>query len=83
MRMNDIYVVGVGMTKFGRLLERSVYDMVGEAVGLALKDAGCARGRRYWLGLLRDADQWPVPGPDRDSRADRHAPPGHRGHPGV
>ena len=39
--MNDIYVVGVGMTPFGRLLERSVYDMVGEAVGLALQDAGC------------------------------------------
>jgi acetyl-CoA acetyltransferase len=39
--MSDIYVVGVGMTAFGRLLEKSVYDMVGEAVGLALKDAGC------------------------------------------
>ena len=34
--MNDIYVAGIGMTAFGRLLERSVYDMVGEAVGLAL-----------------------------------------------
>ena len=33
--MSDIYVVGVGMTPFGRLLERSVYDLVGEAVGLA------------------------------------------------
>lgn len=30
--MNDIYVAGVGMTPFGRLPERSVYDMVGEAV---------------------------------------------------
>ena len=38
--MNDIYVAGVGMTPFGRLPERSVYDMVGEAVTLALKDAG-------------------------------------------
>jgi acetyl-CoA acetyltransferase len=26
--MSDIYVVGVGMTAFGRLLEKSVYDMV-------------------------------------------------------
>ena len=25
-----IFVVGVGMTRFGRLLESSVYDMVGE-----------------------------------------------------
>ncbi len=40
--MSEIYIVGVGMTPFGRLLERSVYDMVGEAVGLALNDAGCA-----------------------------------------
>ena len=39
--MNDIFIAGVGMTKFGRLLESSVYDMVGEAVGLALADAGC------------------------------------------
>lgn len=42
--MKDIYVVGVGMTPFGRLLDWSVYDMVGEAVGLALKDAGCSKG---------------------------------------
>jgi acetyl-CoA acetyltransferase len=39
--MSDIYLVGVGMTAFGRRLESSVYDMVGEAVNLALKDAGC------------------------------------------
>ena len=39
--MNDIYVVGVGMTPFGRLLDRTIYDLVGEAVGLAVKDAGC------------------------------------------
>ncbi|MBK5356098.1 thiolase family protein [Pseudomonas sp. TH41] len=39
--MTEVYVVGVGMTKFGRLLDLSVYDLVGEAVGLALKDAGC------------------------------------------
>ncbi len=39
--MSEIYIVGVGMTPFGRLLERSVYDMVGEAVGLALNDARC------------------------------------------
>jgi len=42
--MSEIFVVGVGMTPFGRLLERSVYDMVGEAVSLAVKDAGCEAG---------------------------------------
>ena len=39
--MRNIYIAGVGMTPFGRLLHRSVYDMVGESVGQALKDAGC------------------------------------------
>ncbi|MGO4391306.1 thiolase family protein [Variovorax sp. M-6] len=42
--MNDIYVVGVGMTPFGRLLDRTVYDMVEEAVRLAVTDAGCGVG---------------------------------------
>ena len=77
--MSDIYVVGVGMTAFGRLIEKSVYDMVGEAVGLALKTLA-AHGR-HWRGLLRNHDQWPVPGPDRNPRAHRHAPPGIRGIP--
>ena len=40
--MNDIYVVGVGMTQFGRMLDRSAYDLVAEAVGSALSDATCA-----------------------------------------
>jgi acetyl-CoA acetyltransferase len=66
--MNDIYVVGVGMTQFGRLLERSVYDMVGEAVGLALKDAGCGTadiGSAFY-GTLTNGQfqgQTAIPGP--------------------
>jgi acetyl-CoA acetyltransferase len=66
--MNNIYVAGVGMTKFGRLLESSVYDMVGEAVGLALQDAGCAKediGTAFYAtatnGLLQG--QTSIPGP--------------------
>ncbi|KJH76759.1 MULTISPECIES: thiolase family protein [unclassified Pseudomonas] len=66
--MNDIYVVGVGMTPFGRLLERSVYDMVGEAVGLALQDAGATNadiGSVYYStmtnGMLQG--QTGIPGP--------------------
>lgn len=38
--MNDIYIAGVGMTKFGRHLERSYKDLTQEAVELALADAG-------------------------------------------
>ena len=66
--MNDIFIVGVGMTPFGRLLERSVYDMVGEAVGLALADAGCANtdiGAAYYSTLTNGQfqGQTAIPGP--------------------
>ncbi|MDP6067932.1 MAG: thiolase family protein [Alphaproteobacteria bacterium] len=40
--MSKIHVIGVGMTPFGRLLEKSVKDLTREAVGQALGDAGAA-----------------------------------------
>src|SRR5215813_12587376 len=40
--MEGVYIVGVGMTRFGKLLERSVKDLTREAVTGALRDAGCA-----------------------------------------
>lgn len=39
--MQDVYVLGVAMTNFGRLLDRSVQDLAREAVTEALRDAGC------------------------------------------
>lgn len=66
--MNDIYVVGVGMTAFGRLLDKTVYDMVGEAVGLALTDAGATTadvGAAYY-GTMTNGQfqgQTAIPGP--------------------
>ena len=66
--MKDIYIVGVGMTKFGRLIERSLYDMIEEAVGLALSDAGCDKaelGAAYY-GTLTNGQfqgQTAIPGP--------------------
>lgn len=66
--MNDIYIAGVGMTAFGRHLDRSVYDLVAEAVGLALKDADCTSAQvesAYYAtmtaGLLQG--QTAIPGP--------------------
>lgn len=41
--MEAIYVLGVGMTPFGKMLERSVKDLTREAVEGALRDAGCER----------------------------------------
>ena len=42
--MSDIYIVGVGMTPFGKFLDRSVKDLTREAVTAALADAGAAVG---------------------------------------
>ncbi|MCW5657062.1 MAG: thiolase family protein [Burkholderiaceae bacterium] len=39
--MSDVYVVGVGMTSFGRLKERSIQDLTRDAADAALRDAGC------------------------------------------
>jgi acetyl-CoA acetyltransferase len=66
--MKDIYIVGVGMTPFGRLLDRTAYDMVGEAVGLALKDAGCGTadiGSAFYASVTTGflQGQTSIPGP--------------------
>lgn len=38
--MSDIYIAGVGMTKFGRHVDRSYKDLTQEAIEQALTDAG-------------------------------------------
>lgn len=38
--MENIYVVGVGMTPFGKLADQSIKAMTREAVTAALSDAG-------------------------------------------
>lgn len=40
MASSDIYIVGVGMTPFGKFLNRSVKELTREAVTAALSDAG-------------------------------------------
>lgn len=42
--MSRVYVLGVGMTPFGKFLERSLRDLAVDAAGAALTDAGCAAG---------------------------------------
>jgi acetyl-CoA acyltransferase len=42
--MDDVYVLGVGMTPFGRHTERTVADLVREAMTAALDDAGVGLG---------------------------------------
>jgi acetyl-CoA acetyltransferase len=41
--MHDVAVTGVGMTRFGKMPERSIKDLVREAVQDALRDAGIGK----------------------------------------
>jgi len=41
--MRDVAVIGVGMTKFGKFIERSLKDLGREAVENALKDVGISK----------------------------------------
>jgi acetyl-CoA acetyltransferase len=43
--MDDVYVIGIGMIRFGKYADKTVKSMAHEAVGLALKDAGLEKGR--------------------------------------
>ncbi len=38
--MKDVYVIGIGMTRFGKYLDLGIKDLVAEAVKLTLSDAG-------------------------------------------
>lgn len=40
---NDVYIIGVGMVKFGKFLERSVKDMTGQVLEDVLKDCDLTR----------------------------------------
>lgn len=39
--MEDVYIIGVGMTRFGRHLDQSIKELTATAVTEALDDAGC------------------------------------------
>ncbi len=43
--MQDVYIVGVGMTPFGRHLDRTEKQLTAQAVEDALRDAACERKR--------------------------------------
>lgn len=65
--MMDVYLVGVGMTKFGRLQEHSVKDIAAGAVGAALFDAGieaAAIEAAYFANATQGAleGQYMIPG---------------------
>jgi len=42
--LTEVFITGVGMTRFARHPERSLQDLAGEALDIALKDSGCSKG---------------------------------------
>ncbi len=65
--MERVFVIGVGMTRFGRWLDRSVKDLAREAVTMALADAGCeqrAIGAAFFANAAQSAveGQYMIPG---------------------
>ena len=48
--MDSVYVIGVGMIRFGKYLDGSVRVMAGQALDLVLADAGLDK-RRYPVGI--------------------------------
>jgi len=54
--MSNIYIAGVGMTKFGRHIERTLESLTGEAIEKALADAGCDKdeiGTAFFTGCTQ------------------------------
>jgi acetyl-CoA acetyltransferase len=40
---DNVYILGVGMTKFGKFLDKSIKNLTGEALELVLQDCGLSR----------------------------------------
>jgi acetyl-CoA acetyltransferase len=59
--LNRVYIVGVGMTPFGKFLDRSIKDLTREAVDAALKDAGEAK-EAVGAAFFANATQSPLEG---------------------
>ena len=43
--MRDVYVIGAGMTKFGKHMDRNMKSLAGEAVNRALEHAGITKDK--------------------------------------
>lgn len=66
--MGNVYVAGVGMTAFGRHLEKGLYDLTSAAVAAALADAGAEAAQveaLYYATATNGAlqGQHSIPGP--------------------
>lgn len=72
--MTQVYIAGVGMTSFGRHLDKSIHDLSSQAAALALRDAGAtpaAIEAVYFSSATNGAlqGQHSIPGPIAARRA--------------
>ena len=47
----DVWILGIGMTKFGKHPDKDLVDLAAEAVGSALSDAGVTTSTRRALSI--------------------------------
>jgi acetyl-CoA acyltransferase len=59
--MSRVYIVGVGMTPFGKFLDRSIKDLSREAVAAALQDGGASKDD-VGVAFFANATQSPLEG---------------------
>ena len=59
--VSKVYIVGVGMTPFGKFLDRSIKDLSRQAVEAALADAGAAK-TDVQAAFFANATQSPLEG---------------------
>lgn len=59
--MRQVFILGVGMTQFGKLVERSVAELTAEAVRACLGDAGC-EARDVQAAFFSNAGQGAIEG---------------------
>lgn len=67
MSEQNVYIAGIAMTVFGRHPERTVFDLAGEALEGALRDAGAQRediGAVFYSGMTQGLlqGQYSIPG---------------------
>ncbi len=59
--MGKVYIIGVGMTPFGKFIDRSVKDLTNQAVTAALQDAGASK-EDVRAAFFANATQSPLEG---------------------
>ncbi|MFM9883509.1 MAG: thiolase family protein [Burkholderiales bacterium] len=59
--MGKVYIIGVGMTPFGKFIDRSVKDLTNQAVSAALEDAGASK-EDVRAAFFANATQSPLEG---------------------